>query len=30
MEKGGDLSKSGRCYEEGRGAEEAILMQGRN
>lgn len=25
-----DLSKSGRCYAEGRGVEEAILMQGRN
>lgn len=25
-----DLSKSGRCCAEGRGAEEAILMQGRN
>lgn len=25
-----DLSKSGRCYAEGRGAEKAILMQDRN
>ena len=27
MGKGGNLSKSVRCYVEGRGAEEAIVMQ---
>lgn len=28
--EGRDLSKSGRCHAEGRKAEEAILMRGRN